>query len=312
MRTLDLESVAIFRAVVEEGGVIRAANKLHRVPSNVTTRIRQLEAHLGVQLFRRQGRSLGLTGEGQTLLHYSERLLRLAEEAVNELRTGKPHGAFRLGSLESTAGSRLAPILSRFHEAHPGVVVELVTGTTGALVQRVLNFDLEAAFVSEPFAAEGLESLVVFHEDLVLITSNTIAHIGSPRDLGRATVIAFTHGCSYRRRLEEWLGDGNVVADRTLEFGSYQGIIACVAAGTGFALIPRSVLESLEATAKVRAHKLPARIASNRTHLVWRGQPSRALSELTKLLGSPAEPHRPATRARSASRPREAPKPKVL
>jgi DNA-binding transcriptional LysR family regulator len=60
-------------------------------------------------------------------------------------------GVLRIGSLESTAGSRLAPMLSRFHKLHPGVVVELATGTTGALLQRVANFEIEAAFVSEPF-----------------------------------------------------------------------------------------------------------------------------------------------------------------
>ena len=81
------------------------------------------------------------------------RLLRLANEAVDELRSGKRQGTFRLGSLESTAGSRLAPILSRYHAENPGVVVELITGTTGALTNRVVNFEIEAAFVSEPFMA---------------------------------------------------------------------------------------------------------------------------------------------------------------
>ena len=60
MRTIDLDSLEIFRTVVSEGGVIRAAGKLNRVQSNVTTRIRQLEERLGHRLFLRQGRSEGL------------------------------------------------------------------------------------------------------------------------------------------------------------------------------------------------------------------------------------------------------------
>lgn len=284
MRTIDLESLAIFRAVVEEGGVVRAAAKLHRVPSNVTTRIRQLEDYLGVRLFRKEGRTLSLSAEGGTLLNYAGRLLRLADEAVNELRTGKPQGTFRLGSLESTAGSRLAPVLSRYHDDNPGVVVELVTGTTGALINRVTNFDIEAAFVSEPFTASELGALPVFREELVLITAKGGGKIRSARDLGRATLIAFAHGCSYRKRLEEWLGSDNVMPERALEFASYQGMIACVAAGTGFAIVPRSVLVALQATDKVDQHALPERIATNRTHLVWRGQPSLALAGLIGLL----------------------------
>jgi DNA-binding transcriptional LysR family regulator len=284
MRTIDLEALLIFRTVVSEGGVNRAAEKLHRVPSNVTTRVRQLEEYLGVRLFRREGRTLSLTAEGKTLLGYATRLLRLADEAVDELRTGKPQGVFRLGSLESTAGSRLAPILSRYHAVHPGVVVELVTGTTSALLHRVRNVEIEAAFVSEPFTAPELASLPVFHEELVLITPRSAGPIRTARDLGHLTMIAFAHGCSYRRRLDDWLGSENVTAERVLEFGSYQGMIACVAAGTGFAVVPKSVLGALQAADKIREHKLPERIAANCTHLVWRGEASLALEGLIALL----------------------------
>ena len=139
MRSIDLDSLEIFRCVAREGGVTRAAARLNRVQSNVTTRIKQLEERLGVALFRRQGRSLVLSTEGQGLLVHAERLLRLADEAESEMKAGPARGPFRLGSLESTAGSRLPAILSRYHGQHPGVVIELSTGTTGALLQRVLD-----------------------------------------------------------------------------------------------------------------------------------------------------------------------------
>ena len=283
MRTIDLESLKIFRTVVDEGGVVRAANKLNRVQSNVTTRIRQLEEYLGTRLFRREGRSIRLSAEGRTLLAYADRLLRLADEAVGEMRTGKPRGVFRLGSLESTAGSRLAPILSRYHSLYPDVVVELATGTAGALVTRVMNFELEAAFVSEPFTAPMLEARPVFEERLVLVTSRAIRKVSSPVDIGRSTLIAFTQGCSYRKRIEEWLGSGNVMPERILEFSSYQAMIACVAAGTGFAVVPKSVLQGLRASKTVRQHALPRRFSHNRTYIVWNGDPSPSLQGLLSL-----------------------------
>jgi DNA-binding transcriptional LysR family regulator len=286
MRTIDLDSLEIFRTVVAEGGVIRAADKLHRVQSNVTTRIQQLEARLGHKLFHRQGRTLELAPAGRRLLPYADRLLRLADEAESELRSDLPLGTFTLGSLESTAGSRLAPVLSRFHKLYPGVVVELVTGTTGDLLKRVNAFEVEAAFVAEPFAAEGLETLAVFEEELVLVTAKSIASVTRAADLAGATLIAFAQGCSYRRLLEQWLGKGGVAPARSLEFASYQAMIACVAAGTGFAIVPLSVLKALRATADVRQHALPEKMRSNRTHLVWRGTPSVALTRLIEMLKS--------------------------
>jgi DNA-binding transcriptional LysR family regulator len=286
MRSIDLASLEIFRAVVEEGGIVRAAGKLNRVQSNVTTRIKQLEERLGLALFRRQGRALVLSPEGELLLSYTQRLFRLADEAENELRTGKPIGVFRIGSLESTAGSRLAPILSRFHRLYPGVVVELVTGTTGALVQRVTNFEIEAAFISEPFTAPGLQTLAAFEEELVLITAKGAAPVTRATQLAGATLIAFANGCSYRKRVEDWLGAAGVMSARTMEFGSYQAMVACVAAGTGFAVVPRSLLAALRAGADVRQHELPARVRRNRTHLVWNGTASSALVRLQDLLAA--------------------------
>ncbi|MDB5953754.1 LysR family transcriptional regulator [Ramlibacter sp.] len=284
MRSIDLESLEIFRAVVQEGGVIRAASKLNRVQSNVTTRIKQLEQRLGRALFRRQGRGLVLSPEGELLLSYAQRLFRLADEAESELKSGRAMGVFRIGSLESTAGSRLAPILSRFHRQHPGVVVELVTGTTGALVQRVGNFEIEAAFVSEPFTPGALASRKVFEEELVLITGEDVRPVRRASDLAGMTLIAFANGCSYRKRVEEWLGASALMPARTLEFASYQAMIACVAAGTGYAIVPRSLLATVHSAKDVRQHELPARVRRNRTHLVWQGTPSTSLVRLQELL----------------------------
>jgi DNA-binding transcriptional LysR family regulator len=284
VRSIDLESLDIFRAVAQEGGVVRAAERLNRVQSNVTTRIKQLECRLGRPLFRRQGRGLVLSPEGELLLSYAQRLFRLADEAESELREGRPMGGLRIGSLESTAGSRLAPLLSRYHKLYPSVVVELATGTTGALIQRVGAFELEAAFVSEPFTAPGLASMKVFEEELVLITAREVPEVRRAAGLAGMTLIAFASGCSYRKRLEEWLGASAVMPARTLEFASYQAMIACVAAGSGFAVVPQSLLLALKSAHDVRQHPLPARIRRNRTHLVWNGRPSASLARLQELL----------------------------
>src|SRR5205814_2445458 len=237
---MDLAELKIFKAVAEQGGITRAAAALHRVQSNVTTRVQQLEQRLGTKLFHRQGRKLVLSAEGKVLLAYADRLLRLSSEAQAALKGHAPHGLFKLGALESTAATRLPPVLARYHRDYPAVRLELVTGTSGALVDKVLREEVEAAFVAEPFAARNLEMLHAFSEELVLISPRSHPRIGSPKDIGQRVVLGFTTGCSYRRRLETWLGRSSVVAERVMEYGSYHAIVACVAAGAGIAVIPRS------------------------------------------------------------------------
>lgn len=283
---MDLAALRIFKAVVEQGGVNRAAARLHRVPSNVTTRIKQLEEQLGAKLFSRVGRRLAVSAEGKLLLTYADQILRLSSEAEAALRNGRPRGTLRIGALESTAASRLPPVLSRYHARFPDVQIELVTGTSGALVSRVHKLDVEAAFVAEPFDADDLETQTVFVEELVLITAKTFGPVRSPKDVGNRTVIAFSTGCSYRRRLEAWLAAGNVLPDRVMEFQSYHAIIACVAAGSGIAVVPRAVMQLTRGVQNVTVTALPASIAKTRTQLVWRrGHHSATLEAMKNLLG---------------------------
>ena len=267
---MDLAALQIFKAVVDEGGVIRAARKLNRVQSNVTTRVKQLESDLGAQLFERRGRVLVLSPEGRLLLGYAERMLKLSAEARAAMQSGAPHGTLKLGSLESTAAARLPPILSRYHAKYPDVLIELSTGTSAALVAKVHNFEVEGALVAEPFNAAGLDATLAFTEKLVLVAPKGHKGVRALKNSSRRTLIAFTTGCSYRRKLETWLGMSGIAADRIMEFGSYHAIVACVAAGSGVAIIPRSVLQVLNAEASVAIHALPPAIAASRTMLITR------------------------------------------
>ena len=282
---MDLVALQIFKTVAETGGITRAAARLHRVQSNVTTRVQQLEERLGTRLFHRHKRRLVLSAEGKLLLEYADRLLQLSAEAHAALRDGAPQGLLRLGSLESTAAVRLPPLLSRFHLAYPKVRLELVTGTTGALVARVLAGEIEAAFVAEPFSADGLETRHAFDERLVLVTPKSFRRVRSAKDIGHASVLAFATGCSYRRRLEAWLGRAKLAPDRVMEYGSYHAIVACAAAGAGVAVVPRSVLDSVRPKLDVAIHRLPPEIAQAKTMLVWRrGHRSATLDALRAQL----------------------------
>jgi DNA-binding transcriptional LysR family regulator len=283
---MELVELEIFKAVAEQGGITRAAAALNRVQSNVTTRVKQLEERLGTRLFNREGRKLVLSAEGRVLLAYAERLLSLSSEAQAALKNHGPHGVLRLGALESTAATRLPVVLARYHRAHPAVRLELVSGTTAWLVERVLDGKLEAAFVAEPFAPGALERRHVFTEELVLISAKDAPRIASAADAAQHALLAFGAGCAYRRRLEAWLGRANRAAGRVMEYGSYHAIVACAAAGGGIAVVPKSVLRATGMEAQLAVHPLPAKIAQAKTMLVSRrGHRSSALDALHAELG---------------------------
>ncbi|MCH1992617.1 LysR substrate-binding domain-containing protein [Achromobacter xylosoxidans] len=285
MRNLDLDALQIFKAVADHGGVARAAAHLNRVQSNVSTRLKQLEATLEAPLFRRQNRRLVLSEQGRVLLSYADRLLRLSAEAQAAVRDGAPQGPLRIGTMESTAAARLPPILAAYHAAWPQVRIELVTGTSGALAAKVRNYEIEAAFVAQPFEAQGLAQQPAFDEELALISPLAWPEIHGPKDVGDRSVIAFAAGCSYRRILEAWFGQEGVAPDKVMEFASYHAIVACVAAGSGVAIVPRSVLALLGAEPSLRVTPLSGKHGRAQTRLVWRADDETpALQALQQLL----------------------------
>lgn len=290
MRNLDLDALQIFKTVADQGGVARAAAHLNRVQSNVSTRLKQLETSLGTPLFRRQNRRLVLSDQGRVLLSYADRLLRLSDEAQSAVRDGALQGVLRIGTMESTAAARLPPILAAYHEAWPKVRIELVTGTSGALAAKVRNYEIEAAFVAQPFPAEGLAAMDAFKEELALISPLAWAPIRSAKDLVNRSVIAFAAGCSYRRILESWLNQEGIAPDKVMEFASYHAIVACVAAGTGVAIVPRSVLAVLGAEHSVRVGALSGSHGQALTQLVWRADDDTpALEALRSRLQAPQD-----------------------
>lgn len=283
---MDLTDLVIFKAVVQEGGIVRAARKLHRVQSNVTTRIKQLEESVGVQLFFRERQRLHLSPDGELLLSYADRLLQLADEAKASVGGGELRGALRLGALESTTASRLPALLGEFHRRHPDVRIELFNGTNDALVAALADRRVDAAFVAEQPNREGMSHVPAFAERLVLITAPSHRPVLRPRDVANDTVIAFPTGCAYRRVLERWLGDRNLLTVRVMELSSYHAIVTCVGAGTGIAVIPESVLDTVQGRG-VSKHAIPKVLSKVVTPFIWRsGEASPAVLALKKILGT--------------------------
>jgi len=283
---MDFVDLQVFKSVVDEGGIIKAARRLHRVPSSVTTRIQQLEISLGVTLFHRDRQRLHLSPTGELLLGYAERLIQLSDEARAVVSGRVPRGVLKLGALESTSASRLPRILAEFHRLYPEVRLELTTGTNDDLMSKVADRRLDAAFTAETPTMRALEHVPVFAERLILISNADHPLIRRASDVQGASLIAFPEGCAYRRVLQRWIGRESLATSRVLELNSYHAIVACVASGAGIAVIPESVLDTMAAAHVIR-HAIPKAQSSLTTPLVWRrGEISPPVLALRTLIAS--------------------------
>ncbi len=267
---MELADLLIFRTVVEAGGVTRAAERLHRVQSNVTTRVRQLEEKLGVSLFVRHGKRLHLSPAGQVLLDYADRLLALADEAREAVRDDSPRGPFLLGAMESTAAVRLPGPLGEFMKLHPQVKLALKTGNPQQLAAWVLAGQMDAALVTGAVANGPFERVPVFSEELVIVASAGHAAPGRAGNPLPPAIVAFEQGCPHRARLEAWYARRDGMPSQTVEITSYHAMLGCVAVGMGISLVPRTVLATFPDRERLSVHALPRGEDKAATELIWR------------------------------------------
>jgi DNA-binding transcriptional LysR family regulator len=134
---LDPDLLRAFVAVADCGSFTRAAAMLHRTQSAVSMQIKRLEQRLGVALFIRTKAQVDLSASGEALLGYARRILLLNQEAVDHLHERKVEGWVRLGAMDDYGSLVLPPLLSNFAGNYPGIHIEMQTGLTAQMPQRL-------------------------------------------------------------------------------------------------------------------------------------------------------------------------------
>jgi DNA-binding transcriptional LysR family regulator len=286
---MDASDLKVFEAVARLGGIGRAALELNTVQSNVTTRVRLLEQELDTPLFERHARGVTLTAAGLRLLPYAAEVRHLLAQARRvAMDDGRPKGRLAIGTLETTVAMRLPRIIASYASAYPRVDLALRIGTSAELVTRVLERELEGAFVAGPVDHAELAQETMFREELVVVTAATIRGLQQIGRVGELKMLVLRVGCSYRQRLEAVLASRGIVDVRVLEFGSLDAIVGCVSAGIGITLLPRSAVTEKARTYEVALHTLPPTEAIADTLFIRRrdGYVTSALSAFLHMVRS--------------------------
>ncbi|MFB4394743.1 MULTISPECIES: LysR substrate-binding domain-containing protein [unclassified Pseudomonas] len=153
-QSLDADVLRTFVAIAEQGGFTRAGEVVNRTQSAVSMQMKRLEEDiLQRQLFERDGRQVRLTAEGQVLLGYARRILKLHGEVFNTLRMPHMVGVVRIGTPDDYAMRFLPNILSSFAQRYPLIQVEVHCEPSKQLMQRQ---DLDLTIITcEPGSEVG-------------------------------------------------------------------------------------------------------------------------------------------------------------
>lgn len=284
---MELSQLIMFKAVVEQGSIIRASESLHCVPSNITNRIKLLEQELGISLFIRTGRGLVVSPSGEIFKSYTDRILALCHEARSALApASEPSGTLRIGAIESSATGRLPKLLSRYNQHYPAVQMHFSTNTWPKLLNDVIHHKLDGAILAVNNHHPDIDHLKLYKEELVLITPFSTTENITPRDLSGASIFMWPEGCPYRETLEKWLNKHKVRTSIT-SIANYGTIFGCVSSGAGISLVPKGIFDQFKNMDNINGHTFDD-LPSIQNYFIWNTtiNPHRARDKFSELLQS--------------------------
>lgn len=236
--TFDGLTLECFIAVAETGSFTRAADKVARTQSAVSQQITKLEGIIGKPLFVR-GRHLTLTSEGEILLNYAKKIVKLNRDAMDRFKHPELQGEVRFGLPEDFASVFLSDVLTEFASLHPRIMLNVECDLTLNLFARFKQKEFDLVLVKMNRPEDFPNGIDVWSEALEWVGNKNLAPFDDEQPV---PLVLSPQPCVYRARAIHSLEKMNKKWRIVFSSHSFAGTIAAVKAGMGVTVLPRNMV----------------------------------------------------------------------
>jgi len=195
---VDNRQLTYFLAIVEEGGITKAAETLHLAQPYLSQMLKLLEEELGVVLIDRTTRKFKVTEAGQLLSYRAKQILDLSEATLKEMKDFNKgiKGVLSLGCLSIAIETVLTEKIFSFHTQYPSIDFEIRQQTTDEILELLKRGIVEIGVIRAPFNSEDYESISLPMEKMVAVSINEInaKKSGSNLSIEELSEKPFTYG----------------------------------------------------------------------------------------------------------------------
>ena len=238
MSKLDIDSMRALTVIAETGGITRAAKKLNLSQSAVSHKIKRLEQRLNRNLLTRVEGKIGFSRDGEKLLDYARRMVRLHDEAWASFHQSDLAGELRLGITEDITAPDMARILSNFSNNFPHVALTSRVAHTPELVRWLETGAVDMALI-EVFESQQLDSdYPLGRQQVVWLQAEDFI-----LDDGPIPYVTYHKECFYKAWAEQALARVNRSLRVVFECPSLDGMVNAVRNGLGIGLVNYNVFE---------------------------------------------------------------------
>jgi len=272
---MELRHIRYFVAVAQEKNFTKAAERLNIAQPPLSRQIRDLEEELGASLFIRKPHALELTEEGVLFWHYARQILALAEKSVQEVREIRQGltGTVYVATTTARGPILLSEWIAKFRKLYPGVTFHLWNGTTGDVLERLVNGMCEIAIVIAPYRSAGLESLRICEEPWIAMIprGHPLAKLEGDTvdiDLLRQYDLILPSRKSRLKEIQTWFDHFGAELHVVCETAHVMNASELVEQGVGVAVFPMAATRSVDPE-KVCVKKLDNPKMTAVYELVW-------------------------------------------
>ena len=240
---MTLRHFQIFLKVYDEGGMTRAADKMHISQPSISQAIRELEEHYQARLFERLGKRLFLTAAGQELMHYARHVISLTNQAESALRGYSLHSPLRIGATLSIGESVFIPLLRRLKEKVPEQPIFSRIHNTATLEQYLLQDELDIALVEGNIESEYLREIPFLEDELILVAAPGNKDVLTKDEIASCDFIMREEGSGTRNLFEQVMREKKLTPHVVGVYNNSASIKQAVMANLGITALSRKLVE---------------------------------------------------------------------
>lgn len=246
---IETRDLRLVQAIVEQGGVTRAAKVLHLSQSAVSHQLANLEERLGVALFQRVRKRMVITAAGRRLATAAAEILpqlALTQAALLEEEQAAPR-TLRISTQCYTCYHWLPGVLQKLTQAHPKLELQIVVEATRTPVEALLDDRLDVALCCFPVSDRRLTVTPLFDDEMVVLlpASHRLANRRSlsGRDLIDETIFFYEVPPEHDRILRRMLFADRGAGAQIRKVPLTEAIVELVRSGHGVSVLSRWSLD---------------------------------------------------------------------
>lgn len=234
---MDIENIRVFVKVAECKSISDAARRLHYLQSNLSAKVKKMEAYYNQKLFIRKPRGVELTAKGEVLYQQFKELLFLWEATENKMK--KQDKSLRLGTVVSIGATQFSEALVRLKHRNPDLSVTVKTGTADSIEKQILNGTIDMAYFIGTLDHPHIRYEKLGTEELVIVGANIHNNMDFKEYIRDKNLLALTDHCLYLSILQNIFADLKIEHGETIEVGDIDAIVQFALMGMGISLIPK-------------------------------------------------------------------------